>query len=98
MVHLATADEVRSGKVYVASPFPTHPEHPRYTPGTYILHLKNILRLMEQYENYFFLPYDSQESYNLLVNSDGPALLMRATGSPLINVVNQIQQVILKKK
>lgn len=86
MVQLATVDEIRSGKVYIASPYQTYPEQPVYTPETYILHLKNILRLMEQYENYYFVPYDdrSWENYNLIVNSDGMALLVRTSAPPQI--------------
>lgn len=76
---VATAEEVRAGKVYVASSFPTYPDHPRYTPETYALHLQNILRLMDQYENYYFLPYslNDQQFYNLTVSEGGQALLIR---------------------
>lgn len=95
MVRLATAEEVRSGKVYVASPFETYPGHPRYTPETYALHLKNILRLMDQYDDYYFVPYyDSKwESYNLIVNSDGLALVVRTSAPPLMLEIRRPEMV-----
>lgn len=83
---LATPEEVCSGKVCIGTPFKTYTDQPVYTPETYILHLKNILRLMDQYENYYFVPYDGTdwENYNLIVNGDGPALLIRRHTSPLM--------------
>ena len=50
------------------------------------MHLKNILRLMEQYENYYFVPYkdNGRENYNLIVNSEGTALLFRTSAPPLM--------------
>lgn len=86
MIRLATPDEIRSGKVYIASPYKTYPEHPAYTPETYILHLKNIIRLMKQYDNYFFVPFEDNDwiNYNLIVNSEGLALLIRTSTPPLM--------------
>ena len=52
MCYLASAKEIRSGTVPVASSSRNYCGQPYYTPETYCLHLKNILRLMEQYENY----------------------------------------------
>lgn len=86
MTRLATPEEVRSGKVYIGTPHKTYQNQPVYTPETSILHLKNILRLMDRYENYYFVPYDGTdwESYNLIVNGDGPALLFRIDSVPLM--------------
>lgn len=86
MIRLATPEEIREGKVFIASPYQTSPQQPVYTPETYIRHLENILRLSEQYENYYFVPCQdsSLEKYNLFVNSDGLALLIRAAEPPLI--------------
>ena len=78
---LASAEEVRSGRVPMVVYSSEFPGQSFYTPGTYCLHLKNILRLMEQYENYFFLPLDKKDSpdYNLFVNEGGMALIIRTT-------------------
>lgn len=79
MSYLASAEMIRSGKVCIASPFKTFPGHPCYTPEAYVLHLQNILRLMEEYENYYFVPIQDKEiqDYNLFVNESGMALLIR---------------------
>lgn len=86
IVELSTEEEVRAGKVSVASPFKIYEEYPVYTPETYILHLQNILRLMDEYENYYFvpLPKDSRRDYNLFVKEDGLALLIRNCAPPMI--------------
>ena len=86
IVELSTAEEVRSGKVPLASPFKMFEGHPVYTPETYILHLKNILRLMDEYENYYFvpLPENSRRDYNLFVKEDELALLIRNCAPPMI--------------
>ena len=86
MVKLASPEEIRTGKVYITSTYKIFPGHPVYTPETYIMHLKNILRLMEQYENYYFVPYkdNGRENYNLIVNSEGTALLFRTSAPPLM--------------
>ena len=55
MCVLSTAQEVRAGTVPVVALSNDYPGQ-FYTPETYCLHLKNILRLMEKYENYFFIP------------------------------------------
>lgn len=76
---LATAEEVRSQTIAIATPYKTCNSQPVYTPETYILHLQNILRLMDQYENYYFIPFQEEtlHDYNLFVNEDGLALLVR---------------------
>ena len=75
--HLATADQVRSGRIPIACPYLPSEDHPCYTPQTYILHLKNILDLMNEYENYTFVPISAEQwpGYNLIVN-DGMAILI----------------------
>lgn len=84
---LATAEEVRSGKVSIASPHVDYPQHPRYTPETYIMHLQNILRLMDEYENYFFIPLHDKTvpDYNIYVSENGIGLITR-TKVPLITM------------
>lgn len=85
MCRLATAEEVRSGTVPVAAPVRTYAGQLCYTPETYCLHLRNILRLMEQHENYSFLPLNEKElpDYNLFANEGGMALVVH-TSAPII--------------
>lgn len=81
MSRLPTPEEVRTGQVpLVSSPFIT-PDHPCYTPETCIQHLKNILRLMDQYENYYFLPLREKTppDYNLFASESGIAILARTS-------------------
>lgn len=86
IAELATAEDIRSGRIPIASPFKAYDEHPVYTPETYILHLQNILRLMDEYENYYFVPSPKEyrNDYNLFVNDGGLALLVRNTAPPLM--------------
>lgn len=77
---LASAADVRAGKVPIGCPYKTYEGHPVYTLETYVLHLKNILRLMDRYDNYHFIPYTYKEArhdYSLFVNSSAPSLLVR---------------------
>lgn len=83
---LATARDVRAGIVPVSSTYKTSPSHPCYTPETYAMHLRNILRLMEQYENYWFIPFrgEMRHDYNLFVNDSGLALIARLSRPALL--------------
>lgn len=74
---LDTVKDIVAGKVPVASPYMPSANHPCYTPETYILHLNNIIRLMDTYKGYYFIPVspESYPNYNLLVNDGGSALL-----------------------
>lgn len=85
MCRLASAEEVRSGNVPIAMPSKIYSGQLCYTPETYCLHLKNILRLMEQYESYSFLPLRDKNcpDYNLFVNEGGMAIIVR-TSEPII--------------
>lgn len=77
---LASAADVRAGKVPIGCPYKAYEGYPVYTPETYVLHLKNILRLMDRYDNYHFIPYTYKEArhdYSLFVNSNTPSLLVR---------------------
>lgn len=86
MSPLATPKEVRAGKVPVGFPFSLCSDPPMYTPQTYVLHLKNILRLLEQYDNFYFVPAgrNRSEGFDLFVNSEGPAMLIRPSSSPVM--------------
>lgn len=96
MCRLASVEEVLSGAVPVASSDKACCGQPYYTPETYCLHLKNILRLMEQYENFFFLPLHEKEypDYDLLVNEDGMALVIR-TAEPLMTLEVRRQPLVI---
>lgn len=80
---LCSVKEIMSGKVAVASPYP-NADHPFYTAETYIMHLKNILRLMDEHEGYIFIPIDTEsyQGYNLMVNDGGIALLPKGGRIP----------------
>ncbi|MGN0312434.1 MAG: hypothetical protein ACI4CC_06625 [Lachnospiraceae bacterium] len=86
LIRLAKPEEIRSGKAYISFPFAFYPDQPVYTPQTYIMHLKNILRLMEEYENYYFIPCNDehQKDYNLAVNDGGLALLTRTSAPSMV--------------
>ena len=95
MSALATAEEVRAGTVYVASPHKAESSHIAYTPETYILHLQNILRLMDQYENYFFIPRPKEaQDYNLIVNEGGIALLIHTSKPVLVLDIRRPEMVL----
>lgn len=76
---LSTAEEIRSGQIPIGCAFRAYEGHPTYTPETYIRHLKNILRLMDEYENYHFIPmpHKTRRDYSLFISSSGYALLLR---------------------
>lgn len=78
MCRVATAEEIRSGAVPIAAPVKADGKQLCYTPEAYCLHLKNILRLMEQYDNYCFLPLPKKDAsnYNLFANESGIALIV----------------------
>ena len=87
MCRLFTAEEIRSGRVPVGSSSQDYYGQPWYTPETYCLHLSNILRLMNAYENYTFLPVYEKEypDYDLFTNEDSLALIVR-TAKPLMTL------------
>lgn len=83
---LASAKDIREGKVPIITPYAYTDEQITYTPETYIMHLENIIYLMQQYENYYFIPLEqpSENNYNLIVNEDGIALLIRLSSPALM--------------
>ena len=84
IVRLANPKEIVEGKISLPSLNPLY-EQIVYTPEIYSLYLKNILRLMDKYENYYFIPYDDNSSnYNLFVNSCGTALLVHDTSPSMV--------------
>ena len=78
---LPSLQEILTGKVPVITPCHPAPDRPFYTPQRYLLHLRNIFRLMEQYENYHFVPIDDKipSTFNLITAESGSALLVKTT-------------------
>ena len=87
MCRLFTVEDICGGQVPVGSSSQDYYGQPWYTLETYGLHLKNILRLMDQYENYHFVPLHEKEypDYDLFVNEDNLALIVR-TAKPLMTL------------
>lgn len=79
MAPLASAEDIRAGKISIACPYSSYPEHLCYTPETYVMHLEYILYLLEHYESYHFIPYNKikQSGYSLIANEGDLALLFR---------------------
>lgn len=94
MSELASAEEIRAGQVPITPPC-NNSAPLYYTPETYILHLKNILRLMNQYENYYFLPCKNNDRnhYGLIVSENDMALLLRSTPPSLMLEIHRPEMV-----
>ena len=75
---LATAEDIRAGKILFATDYKIQDNHPVYTPETYALHLQHILDLMDKYDNYHFIPMKPTErqDYNLFASESGLTLLV----------------------
>lgn len=91
IAYLADAREVRAGRVPVLLSFGVNSQPLSYTPETYILHLKNILRLMETCTNYHFVPFNTLTKRDgiLMVKNGQKALLVRQ--APPLTVYEIIQ-------
>lgn len=81
MCRIATAEPVRAGQVPMLLGISNVPNGLHHTLETYCMHLRNILRLMEQHENYCFLPLEQKNwpSYDPFVSEGGLALILRTT-------------------
>ncbi|MGN1249401.1 MAG: hypothetical protein ACI4XW_04910 [Candidatus Spyradocola sp.] len=79
MCRIASAEQVRAGVVPMIADIGGAPARLRHTPETYCMHLRNILRLMDQHDNYFFLPLAQKDwpNYDLFVCEGGMALVLR---------------------
>ena len=76
MTKLPKINDIIEGKVPIMSPIKLFEDYPCYTIETYVMHLKNIIYFLENYENFYFVPYDKVwGDYNLTVNEDGLAFL-----------------------
>ena len=83
---LATAADVRAGRVLFATDYKLQDSHPVYTPETYAMHLEHILELMDKYENYHFVPVNPMErqDYNLFASESGLTLLISNSETPFM--------------
>jgi hypothetical protein len=81
---LATASQVREGRVPLLFPGLDNDKVIYYTPQTYVIHLKNILHLLNNYDNYHFIPipFNEEDEDTFIVNENVSALLAR-TVSPI---------------
>lgn len=79
LVRLASVEEVRAGTVPLVSSLGTS-EPLCYTPQSYVSHLKNILRIMDEHADYHFVPLDGPLEYegSLVVKEGRRALLVHA--------------------
>lgn len=85
MAKLPDIDDIIEEKVPIASPIKLFENYPCYTVETYVMHLKRIIYFMENYENFYFVPYDKTwGDYNLTVNEDGLAFLYMNSAPKLL--------------
>ena len=85
MTKLPKINDIIEGKVPIMSPIKLFEDYPCYTIETYVMHLKNIIYFLENYENFYFVPYDKVwGDYNLTVNEDGLAFLYKNTAEKLL--------------
>lgn len=82
---LASAKDVREGRVPIILSINENSTPLYYTEETYILHLKNILRLLETCKNYHFIPIDMHlhKEGTLMVKDGHKALLVRLPPPPI---------------
>ena len=75
---LSSPEDIRAGKVLVGMDYSTHEHHPVYTPEIYARHLQHIIKLMDKYENYCFIPINPKhpQTYHLFSGESGLALLV----------------------
>lgn len=81
IAYLAGAREVRDGTVPIIFSYGVDTNPLYYTPESYILHLRNILWIMENYSNYHFVPLHSEADRKgtLMVKEGNRALLVHAS-------------------
>lgn len=96
IVSFPSAEEVRNGLVPI---IPSYTEDSRplyYTPETYILHLKNILHILETYENYHFIPVRPRlVTEGAIMTREGQRALL-VQFSPLISVFEISQPTLIQ--
>lgn len=92
---LATVNQVMSGRVPVIFPVVKQEIPVYYTPRTYVLHLKNVLEIMDSHPDYFFVPieYNPEDNVCIIVNEDSEALLIRTALPSMVFDFNHPQLV-----
>lgn len=97
---LATATQVKDGKVPLLFPGLDSDKTVYYTPEMYVIHLKNILNLLNNYDNYHFIPIpfneNDEDTYTvkeneaaLLIRTVKPVALFEFVQFELINALNE---------
>ncbi len=76
---LAPKHLIDQGKVPLLFPAILDQEDRRYTRHTYALHLRNILRLMNEYDNYTFIPvdYSEERAFTIYVRGEELGIVVR---------------------
>lgn len=92
---LATADEVIAGRVPVIFPVVRQQVPIYYTPETYAMHLRNIIRIMDAHPDYFFVPiqYNQDDNVCIIVNEGSEAMLIRTAMPSMVFDFNHPQLV-----
>lgn len=90
---LATVEQVKSGRVPIIFPVVKQNVPLYYTPATYAKHLKNILDIIDNYPNYYFvpIPYDPEDNVCIIVNEEKEAMLIRTAFPSMIFDFNHPQ-------
>lgn len=95
IVKVANAKQVRSGKVKMIVPGIPLDKCPSYTSYSYARHLRNIINLLETYENYFFapIPYDTVLGNAIFIRQNNTAIL--ANNDPFITYEVKAPELVL---
>lgn len=87
---VASKEEILANKVRIMVPDFIGIEGPLYTLRTYSLHLKKILKAMEEHENYTFVPLPpSIDPVTLMIRRGVRAILMHDTIFPAVLLVTE---------
>ena len=97
LAYLASAEEVRSGKVPIIFSFGTSIEPIYYTPELYKHHLHHILYLLETCPSYHFiaLPAEKSQEGILMVREKQQALLVRVSAPFTVFEIEQPDIIVL---
>lgn len=84
IAYLASAQEVRNGNVPIILSYGKGSSPLCYTPETYVMHLKNILHIMDIYDNYHFVPIgkEMEKDGTILIKEGQRALLVHFAPLP----------------
>ena len=95
--YLAQPEDVLAGQVTVTLACGPIFLPVTYTVSLYLAHLKNILNLLEQVENYHFVPLNrSQRSdYTFMVEEDQHAVILQNKKTPNVIELAERQRILL---